>query len=192
MRIIPASAYRRMPWKNGGGETIEIAVSPEGSSLDAFDWRLSMARVGVPGPFSLFPNVDRTLALLDGPALVLRYDGRTETLTPESEPHSFPADVPTEAELPEGGITDLNVMSRRGRAVHELRRRVLYAPEALTCAGEDTFLLAWTGAIAVRADGSELNVEAGETLHIAPPTGRTIEVVPRNTAVLYEVSFRRQ
>jgi environmental stress-induced protein Ves len=191
MRIIPASAYRRMPWKNGGGETIEIAVAPEGASLDGFDWRLSMARVEVPGPFSVFPGVDRTLALLDGPALVLHLDGRTETLTPGSEPLSFPADVPTRAELPEGGITDLNAMSRRGRAVHRVLRRVLHAPETLTFSGDDTFLLAWTGAVAVRAGRSELNLEAGETLHIAPPAGRTVEVVPRNTAVLYEVAFRR-
>ena len=72
MRIIPAGSYRRMPWKNGGGETIEIAVSPEGATLDAFDWRVSMARVERPGPFSVFIGVDRTLALLDGEALALR------------------------------------------------------------------------------------------------------------------------
>ena len=191
MRIIPASAYRRMPWKNGGGETIEIAVSPEGASLDDFDWRLSMARVEAPGPFSSFAGVDRTLALLDGHALVLRLDDRTVTVTAASEPLSFPADVPTLAELPEGGITDLNVMSRRGRAAHALRRRVLHAPEILSCESADTFLLAWTGAIAVRADGSELNVEAGETLHVAPG-GRILEIVPRNTAVLYEIAFRAQ
>ena len=30
-----------MPWKNGGGETTEIAVSPPGAGLDDFDWRVA-------------------------------------------------------------------------------------------------------------------------------------------------------
>src|SRR5690348_16103916 len=66
MRIIRSSDYRRMPWKNGGGETVEVTIAPEGASLDAFDWRVSMARVASSGPFSRFPGVDRTLAVLAG------------------------------------------------------------------------------------------------------------------------------
>jgi uncharacterized protein len=66
MRILRAENYRRMPWKNGGGLTAEIAVSPESAGLDDFDWRVSMARVEAGGPFSLFPGVDRTLSILEG------------------------------------------------------------------------------------------------------------------------------
>jgi uncharacterized protein len=33
-RLIRAAAYRRMPWKNGGGETVEIAIAPEGATVD--------------------------------------------------------------------------------------------------------------------------------------------------------------
>ena len=36
------------------------------SSLDDFDWRLSLAQVDRDGPFSRFDNVDRTLVLLSG------------------------------------------------------------------------------------------------------------------------------
>ena len=66
MRLIGPADYRHMPWKNGGGVTIEIAVSPSGSSLDTFDWRVSMATVIEPGPFSSFPGIDRTLCVLTG------------------------------------------------------------------------------------------------------------------------------
>ena len=62
--ILTASSYRRMPWKNGGGETVEIAVSPEGAALSEFDWRISMATVATDGPFSIFPGIDRTLSIL--------------------------------------------------------------------------------------------------------------------------------
>ena len=91
----------RMPWKNGGGETMEIAVSPEGSGLDRFDWRVSMARIARDGPFSDFADVDRTLAILDGAGLRLAIAGRAPVeLTAASAPLSFPADLPTTATSP--------------------------------------------------------------------------------------------
>ena len=68
LTLIPQSGFSVMPWKNGGGTTIEIAVSPHGAGLDDFDWRVSMAHVASHGPFSLFPNIDRTLAVLSGAA----------------------------------------------------------------------------------------------------------------------------
>ena len=76
MRIIRPADLVRMPWKNGGGETTEIAVSPEGSGLDRFDWRVSMARIARNGPFSEFAEVDRTLAVLDGAGVRLAIAGR--------------------------------------------------------------------------------------------------------------------
>lgn len=66
MRLIRSASYRRQPWKNGGGETIEIAAHPVGATTDNFDWRISMARVEGDGPFSTFPDIDRTLTILEG------------------------------------------------------------------------------------------------------------------------------
>ena len=120
-RLIPLAACRRMPWKNGGGETTEVAAFPEGAGLDAFDWRVSMARVAGDGPFSVFPGIDRTLAVLDGGGLRLSIQGRApEDLTPGSPPLAFPADVPTSATLLDGPVTDLNVMTRRATTRHAL------------------------------------------------------------------------
>ena len=55
-----------MPWKNGGGETIEIMKWPQDGDLSHFDWRISMAQVALDGPFSVFPKIDRHLAVLAG------------------------------------------------------------------------------------------------------------------------------
>jgi uncharacterized protein len=52
MNIIRARDCRVMPWKNRRGSTTEIAVGSAGASLDAFDWRISMAHVAADGPFS--------------------------------------------------------------------------------------------------------------------------------------------
>jgi environmental stress-induced protein Ves len=114
-----------MPWKNGGGSTTEIAIGPAGASLDAFDWRVSMALVASDGPFSLFPGIDRTLAVIEGDGMELKVADRPAvTLGRRSAPWRFPGDVATEAFLREDVITDLNVMTRRGRFRHSLLRVV--------------------------------------------------------------------
>ena len=75
MRRLPQTAWRRMPWKNGAGETREIAVFPESASIDTFEWRVSTATVAQSGPFSLFPGVDRTLCVLSGAGFDLAVEG---------------------------------------------------------------------------------------------------------------------
>ena len=111
-----------MPWKNGGGDTTEIRTDPEGAGLEDFTWRLSAARVARDGPFSLFPGVDRTLAVLSGDGLALQVAGTEVRLAPGDAPFSFPGDAPTEGRLLGGPVEDLNIMTRRGVARHRMQR----------------------------------------------------------------------
>ncbi|MFS8114383.1 HutD family protein [Rhizobium jaguaris] len=171
MRILRASDYKRMPWKNGGGETVEIAVSPDGAGLAEFDWRVSMATVATDGPFSVFPGIDRTLSILDGEGMTLFIEGREpERLTQESDPLPFPADAPTSATLIKGTITDLNVMTQRGRFTHSVRRVSVDGAGTLAIGGE-TLILCHRGRVEVAklllsaldcllliADGQEISV----------------------------------
>ena len=60
-----------MRWKNGKGSTREIATHPEGASLESFLWRVSMAQVNAPGPFSVFQDCDRILCVVRGGPLHL-------------------------------------------------------------------------------------------------------------------------
>ncbi|MFC5397194.1 HutD family protein [Bosea vestrisii] len=123
MRIIRAADCLVMPWKNGGGTTTEIAVAPEGASLDDFDWRISMAHVGQDGPFSSFPGIDRTLSVLTGAGITLAFgDGERVRLDRSSAPYAFAADRAVDGMLVDGPIDDLNVMSRRGRWRHRVER----------------------------------------------------------------------
>ncbi|MCS0504509.1 HutD/Ves family protein [Ancylobacter mangrovi] len=132
MRLLRAGDHIVMPWKNGAGATTQIAIAPPGASLDGFDWRVSMAGVVEDGPFSTFPGIDRTLAVLEGEGIVLEVEGAPpRRLTGEGEPAVFPGDVPTRAALIGGPITDLNVMSRRSRYAHRLARRIVDAPVTL-------------------------------------------------------------
>jgi environmental stress-induced protein Ves len=123
VKVVRASKCRTTAWKNGGGSTTEIAVAPLGASLDDFDWRVSMARVACDGPFSEFAGIDRTLVILKGGGLTLAIgDAAPVALDSNSEPVHFPGDTPTSARLLAGEIIDLNVMTRRGRFEHRLRR----------------------------------------------------------------------
>ncbi len=126
MRILRSADYRRMPWKNGGGETREIAVSPPGATLDTLDWRVSLASVAQDGPFSVFKGVQRTLCVIRGAGIQLQAGDRAPAdLFVTSAPYWFDGEATTHARLINGPIEDLNVMSRRGRFLHEVRRLAL-------------------------------------------------------------------
>jgi environmental stress-induced protein Ves len=127
MQVLRAGDYRSMPWKNGGGVTTEIVVSPAGAGLDDFDWRISMAKVESGGPFSSFSGVDRTLSILEGEGIDLAIAGQVSVrMDRNSPPLPFPADVPTEVDLIDGPIVDLNVMTCRGRSRHSVERIELF------------------------------------------------------------------
>jgi hypothetical protein len=143
MRILRAADYKVMPWKNGGGTTTEIAVSPDGAGLDDFDWRISMAKVETSGPFSSFAGIDRTLSVLEGEGIVLDIAGQPPApLTTASAPLAFSGDVPTGAALIGGPITDLNVMTRRGRMAHKVERRALSGEIRISPRADTTLVLA--------------------------------------------------
>ncbi|MBN3727219.1 HutD/Ves family protein [Burkholderia sp. Ac-20379] len=112
--LIRADALVASPWKNGGGVTREIAAEPPGASLDAFAWRVSVADVAQPGPFSRFPGIDRTLVLLSGAGMTLAAEGGGRTLLSEPlDRYAFDGELALSAELTDGPTRDFNLMTRR-------------------------------------------------------------------------------
>jgi hypothetical protein len=188
-RIVRAAAQRRTAWKNGGGETSEVAVHPPGSGLDAFDWRISAAVVAQDGPFSQFAGMDRTLCVLEGEALALDFaGGATVTLTPQSPPFSFAGDVPVFARLGAGAITDLNVMTRRGAWRHRVGR---HGAETEICpAAGDCMVavLAWQGGLDIDVQGARETLGAGDALFLAAPFAAVRVVAPRSGFYVVELA----
>lgn len=111
-RLTPREA-RRMPWKNGGGITLELAVEPRGATLDTgFAWRLSSAEVATSGPFSAFPGIERTLLLLAGDGFRLDFGGRGAVVLDQPlKPVRFSGDWPARADLLGGPCVDFNLMA---------------------------------------------------------------------------------
>jgi uncharacterized protein len=108
-------------WKNGLGRTREIAVHPQGAGSDDFIWRVSMAEVDSAAPFSVFPGIDRQIALLDGDGFRMTLDQQyTHALVIPFEPFAFPGEAAVSVELAGGPTRDFNLMVRRECARGEI------------------------------------------------------------------------
>ena len=115
-QLLAPADYRRMPWKNGGGHTLEIASDPPGAGVSAFAWRVSVADIERDGPFSAFPGVDRTLVLLAGHGMWLSGAGAPLELHTAYEPVDFAGEAAMHCALIDGPTRDFNLMVRRGAA----------------------------------------------------------------------------
>ena len=117
IEIIEPEQFKTIPWKNGQGETTELAINENGC-LDDFDWRLSIASVVKDGVFSNFNGYSRNLVLIEGEGLSLTYDNtntntntNTETLTALLDVARFSGGCQTYGELTGGAIKDFNVIT---------------------------------------------------------------------------------
>lgn len=112
LEIIHQRNFRRIPWKNGQGTTIELAISEHGT-VDDFDWRLSIATVDKDGLFSDFSGYTRNLVLIDGRGLLLEHaPNRVDRLAQFLEYSTFDGASKTKATLLNGPITDFNLMTK--------------------------------------------------------------------------------
>jgi uncharacterized protein len=114
-RLLKPADYLSMPWKNGKGSTLQIAIQPPGASLAAndFDWRFSSAEIREDGPFSSFPGCRRWLALLEGPELMV-HAGETIFCCKGESVACFEGEESASGRLPSGPVRDLNLIVRKG------------------------------------------------------------------------------
>lgn len=108
MQIFTAATRPETAWKNGGGITRPVASAP-GRAWE-FGWRLSLADVSAPGPFSCFPGIFRLMGILQG-QLRLEVEGFPPALlTPGGPAFAFPGDACAYATPMDGLVQDINLM----------------------------------------------------------------------------------
>ncbi len=165
LRLLPASGYRRMPWKNGGGVTTEIARAPAGG--DDFDWRVSIADIAEDGPFSAFPGIDRQLLLLDG-GVELCVDATPPVrLELRHARIAFAGEATVQCRLLGGPSRDFNLMTRRGVFEGELLARPLVGPMAFFPTPRALWLIhAASGSVHPKDTPTACRAEAGDTLEL--------------------------
>ena len=139
-QLIQYASLMPAPWKNGGGSTTEIAASPPGAGFDDFDWRVSLATITQDGPFSVFPGIDRTLALVDGDGVLLDFGDERVVLSPSEPLIEFAGEDAVHATVTGANTTDFNVMTRRGLCRHRLELRTVRCTETLKRRSATTLL----------------------------------------------------
>lgn len=175
--VLGRDRYKRAAWKNGLGYTDEIAIYPETATLQKGDfiWRMSSARIEKASPFSVFPNHDRTLVILQGAGVRLyhTYEPGEEPeqveLTP-LEPYDFPGDVPSRCELISGGVTDLSIFTRKAEAeaLTEVQAADESEPLDWVPSGRWNFAYVADGSfeVYIPGQGDVIRISEGETLRV--------------------------
>lgn len=121
VQLIRAADLTPLAWKNGGGVTRQIAVYPDGATLDDFAWRISAAVVERAGPFSIFKGIDRFIVVTYGTSMILHGPEEPGSIMlRQGEVFAFEGEQAWVAELPDGPINDFNLMVRRGEGVGDL------------------------------------------------------------------------
>ncbi|KAB0571670.1 HutD/Ves family protein [Brucella pituitosa] len=186
-KVLKAQDHRRMPWKNGGGVTVEIAIHPINASVDNFDWRISTATVANDGPFSVFPDIDRTLSVLEGIGIVLDVEGLETTLSRETAPFAFAADASSGARLIDGTITDLNVMTRRGRFTHQVER-IVTNDSAVIASDRGTMLVFCAeGNFELKSDSRIAHLGQHDCLILSGEAQFSVELIGKG--IVYKISI---
>jgi hypothetical protein len=147
-----------------------------------------MATVASGGPFSLFPGVDRILTVLEG-ELSLSIDGAARlTLDLQTPPLAFAGDVPVLAQTPTQPVTDLNVMTRRGRADAVVRRLEGQTPADIG-RGDWALILAYVGDVELTVDGTGYELGKGDGALVS--SAATITIDKLRDGVVMTVSLSR-
>jgi len=176
-KVVRASDYRRMRWKNGGGWTTELAVWPDPPG-SRFDWRISIAEIASDGPFSTFPEYDRQIALLDGIGMELRFeDAETVRLEQRLRFLHFAGERNVFGRLLSGPVRDFNVIARRDAIGVEVLHRPLVGPMVFLPESATTWFVHVVSGQAALKDADGLMLEAGDSLLLEPDHARRNRVL---------------
>ena len=156
---------RDHPRTPGATATDSPPRSPAGAGAASdFDWRVSFAEIAGDGDFSLFPDIDRVIVLVDGPAMRLAAADGTHELR-RFEPFAFDGGQPIHCTVDEP-TRDLNVMTRRGRAeatVEVVALRPVGGPVQLARA-EPLVIAALDGRVRLIGDGATATLLPGDVI----------------------------
>ena len=123
--LLEPAHYRRTPWKNGSGITIDIAEQGD-------VWRFGRTPITAPGPFSDYTGFDRLQVLVAGRGLVLDTPAGEIDVRLPFEPVRFAGETPITSRLEAGPVEVVNLIGKRSDVTIDLV--VLAAGQAIELA----------------------------------------------------------
>jgi environmental stress-induced protein Ves len=170
LRYQRASEQRRVAWRNGAGLTTELASDPADSNATTdFRWRVSMAEVTTDCEFSLFPDVDRMILLVEGASMSLQLSGVEHDLTP-FEPFHFDGAAQVRCRV-SGPTRDLNIMTRRDRATAtvSVEHATDEQPPLMLPKADPLVIVCLDGTVTIQTAHASLAMHAGDVLEHDEP-----------------------
>ena len=179
IRLTPDD-YRRMPWRNGGGMTTEIARAPAAPSSpsERFLYRVSIADVARDGPFSRFEGYDRHILLLEGAGMTLDCGAHGRIELGPLEPRAFSGDWEVHGTLKGGAVRDFNLMVDRARASASLEVLDLDGPHDVA-AGALCIIHVLEGALVGASPAATGDTLVGDAPFAVTPRGSARLVIAR-------------
>lgn len=184
-KTIPPNQFKKTPWKNGKGETTELAIN-DGGTLEDFDWRISMAKVTEDGAFSYFIGYLRNLILIAGNGMDLQHDqAKIDRLDRRLSFATFDGASDTVATLSAGPIIDINVITRADKyavdvATYPGRQTVKLQP----CTHCFVFCLDDDAVVTSEHDSEHAVLNAGHLMQLEQPGGN-LQIEGENMIVVH-------
>jgi environmental stress-induced protein Ves len=168
---LPFAGYRRVAWRNGGGQAMDIAVLPAATgSTDDFAWRVALAEIERDGPFSRYgKGIERIITLLNGDGFDLDFVEAPGIAVRESHmPARFRGEWTTGCRLQDGRCVVFNVMYDEAlyTAQFNIIRPLPNQPLIFSPPGRTTLLFCLAGANEIKADDSNHHLNPWDSLRI--------------------------
>lgn len=178
MTPLPQQGFRRAPWKNGGGVTINFAEACRpGVAADSWNgmiWRLGRTAIVVSAPFSDLAGYERMQLVIEGSGLVLvTPDGEIDLRKPLL-PVRYDGGTPIVSRLENGPVEVVNLIT--DRELCDIDMAVAGAGDETRLAAGTHILYAPRDSIAGSCGDKPFSVAAGDALRIDATTAVALRI----------------
>ncbi len=190
LELLNPESYRRQPWKNGGGELVNISGEGNGSWQNmGVAWQYGRTRIPAPGPFSDLSGYERQQVVIKGRGLVLVTPAGDIDLREPFRPVRYDGATPIVTRLESGAVEVVNLIANRLRFRTNLR--VGAAGETLPCEPGLHIIHAADGAAILKLSGSQHALPDDHALRLTGdrPLGIEIAVGRVLIASVHPITF---
>lgn len=167
---LPFASYRRVGWRNGGGQALDIAAQAAAGGTDDFAWRVALAEIERDGPFSRYgAGIERIITLLDGNGFDLDFTEAPGIAVHETYmPARFRGDWTTACRLRHDRCVVFNAMYDEALYTAQINiiRPLPDQPLIFSPPGRTTLLFCLAGINEIKADDSSHSLNPWDSLRL--------------------------
>jgi environmental stress-induced protein Ves len=172
---IDPSSYRRIPWKNGGGELVVIASGGDGDWGSAgIPWHFGRTSIVERGPFSDLSGYERLQVVIKGAGLVLETPAGEIDLRQAFMPRRYDGGTPIVTRLECGQVEVVNLIA--DRETFDIALIVARAGHSMACAAGQHIIYAPADAASAEICGRQYRLMQDSAMLLRGASDMTITV----------------